>query len=82
MKDNDNIKITLKIILLSIFFQTNVFHVYNEVSKCQKLKKFLNIQYLPSLKKIRENYHKYSEDIHLEIVLKTLNKVKFKKIHD
>jgi hypothetical protein len=78
MKDTNNIRIALKIILLSIFFQTDVSHVYNEVSKHSKLSKFLNISHLPSLKKIRESYHKYGEEAYLEIVLKTLNKVKFK----
>jgi hypothetical protein len=69
-------------LLLSIFFETHAFHVYNKASKCSKLYKFLNINQLPSLKKIRETYQKYEWKKYLKIALKTLNKVKFKKMHD
>lgn len=82
MKDTNKIRIMLKIVLLSIFFENDVFHVYNEVSNRSELCEFLNIPHLPSLKKIREVYQKYDEKIYLEFVLKTLNRVKFKKIHD
>jgi hypothetical protein len=58
MKDTNDIKTVLKIVLLSIFFQTNVFHIYNEVSNSSKLYKFLNIPHLSSLKKIKETYQK------------------------
>ncbi len=76
------VQIMLKIVLLSIFFQTTVSNVCNQVNNRSKLYKFLQIPYMPSLKKIREIYHRHSEDKYLELALKTLNKQQFKKIHN
>jgi hypothetical protein len=75
-----NHQIMLKIILLSIFYQLDVTYVYNEVLNNSKLRKFLGIDEVLTLKQIREIYHRYDESKYLELALKTLNKMNFKKI--
>jgi len=72
----------LKLILLSIFFKLDLSYVYNQTLYNNKLLKFLNINNLPSLKEIREIYSRHSEDKYLELTLKTLNKLQFKKIRN
>lgn len=72
----------LKILLLSIFFQLDLSYVYNQVKNSAKLQKFLGIDELLSLKQIREIYHRNEENNYLELCLKTLNKMQFKKIRN
>lgn len=75
-----NHQIMLKIILLSIFYQLDVSYVHNEIIGHSKLRKFLDIDEMLSLKQIREIYHRYDESKYLELALKTLNKMSFKEI--
>lgn len=70
----------LKIVLLASYFDLEVSHVYFEVKNRGKLRKFLNINNLLSLKQVREVYSRNNEQKYLEIALKTLNKLEFKKI--
>ncbi|MBZ9570946.1 transposase [Methanobrevibacter sp. TMH8] len=75
-----NHQIILKIILLSIFYQLDLNYVYNKIISRPKLKKFLDIDEILSLKQIRKIYHRYDECKYLELALKTLNKMNFKEI--
>ena len=70
----------LKIVLLASYFDLEVSHVYSEVKNREKLLKFLNINNLLTLKQVREIYSRKNEQKYLEIALKTLNKLQFKKI--
>jgi len=70
----------IKIVLLASYFDLEVFHVYFEVKNRVKLRKFLNIDNLLTLKQIREVYSRKNEQKYLEMALKTLNKLEFKKI--
>ena len=72
----------LKIVILSMFFKLDIVHVYNQVNKKPKLFKFLKIEELPSLKQLREIYSRHSEDKYLELTLKILNKLNFKKMRN
>jgi hypothetical protein len=69
----------LKIILMASYFNLEVSHVYYEVENRVKLRKFLNIDELLTLKQIREVYSRNNEQKYLELALKTLNKLEFKK---
>ncbi|WP_263640982.1 transposase [Methanobrevibacter arboriphilus] len=73
-------QLMLKLVLLSIFFQLDLSYVYDQVESREKLRKFLNINDLLSLKQIREIYHRNDESKYLELCLKTLNKMQFNKI--
>jgi len=75
-------QIMLKIVLLASYFDLEVSHVYFEVKNREKLRKFLNIDGLLTLKQVREVYSRKNEQKYLEMALKTLNKLKFKKIRD
>jgi len=46
----------------------------------KRLWKFLNIDHLLTLKQVREVYSRADEQKYLELALKTLNKLEFKKI--
>jgi hypothetical protein len=70
----------LKIILLTSYFNLEVSHVHFEVENREKLRKFLNINNPLTLKQIREVYSRKNEQKYLELALKTLNKLEFKKI--
>ncbi|AIS31177.1 MAG: transposase [Dysgonamonadaceae bacterium] len=70
----------LKIVLLASYFNLEVSHVYSEVKNREKLRKFLNINNPLTLKQIREVYSRKNEQKYLELALKTLNKLEFKKI--
>ncbi|MDI6645083.1 MAG: hypothetical protein QME14_08500, partial [Methanobacteriaceae archaeon] len=70
----------LKIVLLASYFNLEVSHVYFEVKNRDKLRKFLNIKDMLTLKQIREFYSRKNEKKYLEMALKTLNKLEFKKI--
>jgi len=75
-------QIMLKLVLLSLFFQLDLSYVYNEVESSRKLRNFLGIDELLSLKQIREIYHRHDEDKYLELCLKTLNKMNFQRIRN
>jgi len=75
-------QIMLKIVLLASYFDLKVSSVYYEVNNREKLRKFLNIDDLLTLKQIREVYSRQNEQKYLEIALKTLNKLKFKKTRE
>jgi len=70
----------LKIVLLASYFDLEVSHVYFEVKNREKLRKFLNIDHLLTLKQVREVYSRKDEQKYLEMALKTLNRLEFKKI--
>jgi len=70
----------LKIVLMASYFDLEVSHVYFEVKNRGKLQRFLNIDDLLTLKQIREVYSRKNEQKFLEMALKTLNKLEFKKI--
>ena len=72
----------IKILLLSMFFKLSVVNVYNQVKTKPRLSKFLKIEDLQSLKQVRELYSRYNEVEHLELALKTVNKLQFKKIRN
>jgi len=72
----------LKLLLLSIYFQLDLSYVYDQVKNRAKLRKFLGIDELLSLKQIREIYHRNEESKYLELCLKTLNKMQFKNIRN
>jgi len=72
----------LKIVLLASYFDLEVSHVYFELKNREKLRKFLNINHLLTLKQVREVYSRANEQKYLEMALKTLNKLEFKKIRD
>ena len=72
----------LKIVLLGMFFQLDVSYVHDQVENHVKLRKFLGIDELLSLKQIREIYHRKEESKYLELCLKTLNKMQFKNIRN
>jgi len=74
-------QIMIKIVLLASYFDLEVSHVYFEVKNRKKLRKFLNIDNLLTLKQIREVYSRKNEQKYLEMALKTLNKLEFKKVH-
>jgi len=76
----DKYQTMLKIVLLASYFDLEVSHVYSEVKNREKLLKFLNINNLLTLKQVREIYSRKNEQKYLEIALKTLNKLQFKKI--
>ncbi len=80
LNNTKNHQIMLKIILLSIFYQLDVTYVYNETMNNSKLRKFLNIDEMLTLNQIREIYHRYDESKYLELALKTLNRINFRKI--
>ncbi len=73
-------QIMLKIVLLASYFDLEVSHVYDEVKNREKFQKFLNIENLLTLKQIREVYSRKNEQKYLEMELKTLKKLEFKKI--
>ena len=75
-------QIMLKIVLLASYFDLEVSYVHCEVKNREKLRKFLNIDHLLTLKQIREVYSQQNEQKYLEMALKTLNKLEFKKIRD
>ncbi|MEN6294144.1 MAG: hypothetical protein ABFD07_19290 [Methanobacterium sp.] len=70
----------LEMVLLASYFNLEVFHIYFEVKNREKLRKFLNIDNMLTLKQVREVYSQKNEQKYLENALKTLNKLKFKKI--
>ena len=70
----------IKIVLLASYFDLEVSHVYCEVKKRERLRKFLNIEKLLTLKQVREVYSRKNEQKYLEMALKTLNKLEFKEI--
>jgi len=70
----------LKIVLMASYFNLNMSHVYFEVKNREKLRKFLNIDGLLTLKQVREVYSRKNEQKYLEMALKTLNKLEFKRI--
>ncbi len=53
----------LKIILLASYFDLEVSYVYFEVKNRNKLRKFLNIDHLLTLKQVREVYSRENEQI-------------------
>lgn len=72
----------LKIVILASYFDLEVSHVHFEVKNREKLQKFLNIDDMLTLKQLREVYSRKNEQNYLEMALKTLNKLQFKKIRD
>jgi hypothetical protein len=77
-----NHQMMLKLVLLSIFFQLDLSYVYDQVKNREKLREFLGIGELLSLKQIREIYHRKNDSKYLELCLKTLNKMQFKNIRN
>jgi hypothetical protein len=73
-------QIMLKIVLLASYFDLEVSYVHSEVENREKLRKFLNIDHPLTLKQVREVYSRHNEQKYLEMALKTLNKLQFKKI--
>jgi len=72
----------LKIVLLASYFDLDVSHVHFEVKNREKLRRFLNINNMLTLKQVREVYSRKNEQKYLEMALKTLNKLEFKRIRD
>jgi hypothetical protein len=70
----------LKIVLLSSYFEMYVSDVFNNVEIRPRLRKFLNITELLSLKQVRELYSRDDAKKYLELCLKTLNRLQFKQI--
>jgi hypothetical protein len=70
----------LKIVLLASYFDLEVSYVHSEVKNHGRLRKFLNINNRLTLKQVREVYSRKNEQKYLEMALKTLNKLEFKKI--
>ena len=54
-------QIMLKIVLLASYFDLEVSYVHCEVKNREKLRKFLNIDHLLTLKQIREVYSRKNE---------------------
>ena len=79
IKNHQNL---IKILLLSMFFRLDVSDVYNQINTKSQLSKFLNIEDLQSLKQIRELYYRYRACKYLELALKSINKLQFKKIRN
>jgi hypothetical protein len=82
LKTIEKHQIMLKIILLSSFFEMYVSDVFNQVENSDKLRKFLKIDEMISLKQLREVYSRGNAEQYLELTLKTLNKLQFNKIKD
>ena len=78
----DRYQTMLKIVLLASYFDLEVSHVHFEVENRGKLRKFLNIDKLLTLKQVREVYSRKNEQKYLEMALKTLKKLQFKKIRE
>lgn len=79
IKNHQNL---IKLLLLSMFFKLDVSDVYFQLITKPRLSKFLNIKDLQSFKQVRELYSRYSEGKYLELALKTINKLQFKKIRN
>jgi hypothetical protein len=79
-KNINNHQTLIKLLLLSMFFKKDVSDVYNQVNTKSRLSKFLNIDDLLSLKQYRELYTRNRHVKYLELTLKTLNKLQFKRI--
>ena len=62
----------IKIILLSIFFQKNIFEVHKEAINCPKILKFLKIKNLGSLKQ----YMGFIQDIMKKTLVINFRKLK------
>ena len=71
-----------KIVLLAMFFKLDVVDVYDQVINRPMLSEFLKIKELDSLKQVREIYSRHSEDKYLELALKVLNKLNFRRIRN
>jgi hypothetical protein len=82
LKKIEKYQIMLKLILLSSYFDMYLSDTFNEVENSEKLQKFLNIENILTLKQTRELYSRKSAEKYLELTLKTLNKLQFKKIRD
>lgn len=82
LKTIERHRIMLKIILISSFFEMYVSDVFNQVASSDKLRKFLNIDEVISLKQVREVYSRGNAEQYLELTLKTLNKLQFNKINN
>ncbi len=80
LKSIDKYQTMIKIMLLASYFDLEVSHVHFEVKSREKLRKFLNINNLLTLKQVREVYSRKNEQKYLEMALKTLNKLEFKRI--
>lgn len=72
----------LKIVLMASYFDLEVSYVCFEVKNREKLRKFLNIEDMLTLKQVREVYSRQNEQKYLEMALKTLNKLEFKKKYE
>jgi len=75
-------QIMLKIVLLTLYFKLEVSYDNFKVKNREKLRKFLNIDDLLTLKQVREVYSRKNEQKYLKMALKTLNKLEFKKIRN
>jgi len=79
LKSIERYQTMLKIVLIASYFELEVLHVYFEVKNRGKLRKFLNIDHMLTLKQVREIYSRKNEQKYLKMALKTLNKLKLKK---
>ena len=80
LKSIEKYQTMLKIVLMASYFDLEVSHVHSEVKNRKKLRKFLNINNMLTLKQVREVYSRKNEQKYLEMALKTLNKLEFKRI--
>ena len=80
LKSIEKYQTMLKIVLMASYFDLEVSKVHSEVKNREKLRKFLNIDGLLTLKQMREVYSRKNEQKYLEMALKTLNKLEFKRI--
>ena len=79
-KNIKNHQTLIKLLFLSVFFKKDVSDVYNQVNTKSRLSKFLNIDDMLSLKQYREFYSRNGHEKYLELTLKTINNMPFKKI--
>jgi hypothetical protein len=79
-KNIKNHQTLIKLLFLSMFFKKDVSDVYDQVNTKSRLSKFLNIDGMLSLKQCRELYSRNGHEKYLELSLKAINKMSFKKI--
>lgn len=79
IKPVKNSVIVFKIVLMSMFFSTDISYIVNEVERSFKLRKSLGFNNVPKTDQIYEFLSRFSQKQILEFVIKTLNK-EFKPI--
>jgi hypothetical protein len=63
-----------------LLFKLDLSDSYDQVENSARLREFLNIENLLSLKQVREVYSRHEESNYLKLSLKSINKPQFKKI--